>query len=154
MVKTFDGNSIWGCLVPDGGKADHQLLFSGFEHMCSHRLLGIQSHSYLNQCEDMSLIRIRLGSWIKNSSLSTCNIAEPSLSSSPKWQNSYSWAVGISLLLSLPQKNFLGLRTLIRSWVLLVLGRGVFSDCVLWAGKLQLVTLLGVLFSHLGFTCS
>lgn len=80
--------------------------------MCSHRLLGVQSHSYLNQSEDLlSLLSTRLGSWIKNSPLSTCNTAEPSPSFSLKWQNSYSWAVGISLLLSLTQKNFLGLRT-------------------------------------------
>lgn len=144
MINTSGGDSIWGFLVPAGGNADHQLLLCGCEHMCSHRLLGVQSHSYLNQCEDLlCLLSIELGSWIKNSPLSTCNIAEPSLSFSPKWQNSYSWAIGISLLLSLAQKNFLGLRTLFYqvmgfagSWQ-----KSVFSDCVLWAGKLQLVTL-------------
>lgn len=133
-----------GMLVPDGGNADHQLLLCGCEHMCSHRLLGVQPHSYLNQCEDLlSLLSIRLGSWTKNSLLSTHNIAEPSLSSSPKWQNSYSWGLGISLLLSLALKNFLGLRTLFYqvmgfagSWQ-----KSVFSVGVLWAGKLQLATL-------------
>lgn len=120
------------------------------------RLLGVQSHSYLNQCEDLlSLLSIRLGSWIKNSPLSTCNITEPSLSSSPKWQNSSTPAVGIPLLLSLTQKNFLGLRILFDQVMGFAASRqkSVFSDCVLWTGKLQLVMLLGVLFSHLGFTC-
>lgn len=95
----------WECRPP----ASVQCI-GNWGHLCSRRLLGVQSYSYLNQCEDiLSLIGIKTGSWIKNSPVSTHVIAEPSLSPLSKWWSSSSWAVGISLLLSLIQTNFLGL---------------------------------------------
>lgn len=66
-------------------------------HLSSCRLRRVQSHSYLNQCEDiLSLISIKLGSWIKNSAASTSDIAETSLPSSSEWCHCSSWAVGNS----------------------------------------------------------
>lgn len=86
-------------------------------HLCSHRLLGVQSCSCLDQCEDiLSLVGIKLGSWIKNSPVSTHDTAEPSplyLSSGAPplglwtslfcchWYRGISWAWVLTLLCTL-----------------------------------------------------